>query len=150
MRGGGIAVIQISLEIHIDAPRERVWDTLVDHGRMAEWYPAKEIILRRPGHPDPNGLGAQRVVRQSGLAIEEVVTAFKPCEHFEYSAIEGAPFLDHTADVILISEPDGTRVRWSTRLRPRVPGTGWIVKSNIVRTLQRAMAGLKSSVEGCE
>ena len=140
-------MIQISLEAHIDAPRERVWETLVDHERMPEWFPAREVIRRRPGEPDPNGLGARRVVRMSGLAIEEVVTAFKPCEHLEYSVVEGAPFVDHTADVILMDEGDGTRLRWSTRLRPLLPGTGWIVKSNVARTLQRAVSSLKRVVE---
>ena len=140
-------MIEISLEAHIDAPRERVWQTLVDHERMPEWFPAKEVIRRRPGEPDPNGLGAHRVVRMSGLAIEEVVTAFKPGEHLEYSVIEGAPFVDHIADVILMDDGDGTRLRWSTRLRPLLPGTGWIVKSNVTRMLQRAVSGLKRVVE---
>jgi len=140
-------LIEISLEAHIDAPRERVWETLVDHERMPEWFPAKEVIRRRPGEPDPNGLGTRRVVRMSGLAMEEVVTAFKPCEHFEYSVIEGAPFVDHMADVILMDEGGGTRIRWSTRLRPLLPGTGWIVKSNVTRMLQRAVSGLKRVVE---
>jgi uncharacterized protein YndB with AHSA1/START domain len=140
-------VIQISVETHIDAPRERVWDILVDHERMPEWFPAREVIRRRSGDPDPNGLGARRVVRMSGLAIEEVVTAFKPCEHLEYSVIEGAPYTDHMADVILMSDDGGTRLRWSTRLRPLIPGTGWLVKSNVARTLQRAISGLKQIVE---
>jgi uncharacterized protein YndB with AHSA1/START domain len=140
-------VIQISLEARIDAPRERVWATLVDHERMPDWFPAKEVVRRRRGEPDPNGLGTRRVVRMSGLAIEEVVTAFKPCEHFEYSVIEGAPYDSHIADVILMDDGDGTRVRWSTRLRPLIPGTGWLVKSNVARTLQRALSGLKQVVE---
>jgi uncharacterized protein YndB with AHSA1/START domain len=140
-------VIEISLEAHIDAPRERVWETLVDHERMPDWFPAKEVIRRRPGNPDPNGLGTRRVVRMSGLAMEEVVTAFKPGEHLEYSVIEGAPFVDHMADVILMDEGDGTRLRWSTRLRPLLPGTGWLVKNNVARTLQRAVSGLKRIVE---
>ena len=112
-------MIQIGLEIHIDAPRERVWEILSDHERMSEWFPAREVIRRRPGEPDPNGIGAQRVVRISGLAIEEVVTAFKPCEHFEYSVTEGAPFTDHMADVILMCEGEGTRVRVELPLRVR-------------------------------
>jgi hypothetical protein len=120
---------------------------LVDHERMPEWFPAKEVIRRRAGEPDPNGLGTRRLVRMSGFAIEEVVTAFKPCEHFEYSVIEGAPYDDHMGDVILMDEGDGTRVRWSTRLRPLIPGTGWLVKSNVARTLQRALSGLKRVVE---
>jgi uncharacterized protein YndB with AHSA1/START domain len=140
-------VIEISIEAHIDAPRERVWTTLVDHERMPEWFPAKEVLRQRTGEPDPNGLGTRRVVRMSGLTIEEVVTAFKPSEHFEYSVLEGAPFVDHIADVILMNEGDGTRLRWSTRLRPLIPGTGWIVKSNVTRMLQRAVSGLKRIVE---
>jgi uncharacterized protein YndB with AHSA1/START domain len=140
-------VIQIGLEIHIDAPRNRVWEILVDHERMPEWFPAREVIRRRPGQSDPNGVGACRVVRISGLAIEEIITAFKPGEHLEYSVIEGAPFVDHMADVILTNEGDGTRVRWCVRLRPLIPGTGWLVRSNLTRTLQRALYGLKRKTE---
>ncbi len=140
-------MIQIGLEIHIDAPRNRVWEILVDHERMPEWFPAREVIRRRAGEPDPDGIGARRVVRISGLAIEEIVTAFKPCEHLEYSVTEGAPFVDHTSDVILVSEGDGTRVRWCARLRPLIPGTGWLVQSNLTRTLKRALSGLKRKAE---
>jgi uncharacterized protein YndB with AHSA1/START domain len=140
-------VIEIGLEIRIDAPRDRVWDILVDHEGMPLWFPAREVVLRRAGVDDPNGVGAQRVVRISGLAIEEVVTAFKPCEHFEYRVTAGAPFVDHLADVILMCDGDGTRVRWSARLRPLIPGTGWLVKSNLIRTLERALSGLKRRAE---
>ena len=140
-------MIQIGLEIHIDAPRNRVWEILTNHERMPEWFPAHEVIRRRPGEPDPNGIGAQRVVRISGLAIEEVITAFKPCEHLEYSVTGGAPFVDHTADVILMDEDEGTRVRWCARLQPLIPGTGWLVKSNVTRTLERALSGLKRRAE---
>jgi uncharacterized protein YndB with AHSA1/START domain len=140
-------VIQIGLEIHIGAPRSHVWEILKNHEQMPEWFPAREVIRRRPGEPDPDGIGAQRVVRIGGLAIEEVVTAFKPCEHLEYSVVEGAPFVDHTADVTLTSEGDGTRVRWRARMRPLVPGTGWLVRSNVTRTLERALTGLKHRAE---
>lgn len=140
-------MIQIGLEIHIDAPRDRVWSILTDHESMPEWYPAREVVRRVPGGDDPNGVGAHRVVRIAGLAIEEVVTAFKPCEHLEYTVTEGAPFVDHMADVILMRDGDGTRVRWSTRMRPLIPGTGWLVRSNLTRTLERALAGLKQKAE---
>ena len=140
-------MIQLGLEIHIDAPRDRVWEVLVDHENMPSWFPAREVVRRCPGEPHPNGVGARRVVRISGLAIEEIVTAFKPPEHLEYSVTEGAPFLDHTADVILMRDGEGTRVRWSVRLRPLVPGTGWLVKENQARTLKRGLAGLKRRAE---
>jgi uncharacterized protein YndB with AHSA1/START domain len=140
-------VIQLGLEIHIDAPRDRVWEVLVDHENMPSWFPAREVVRRCPGESHPNGVGARRVVRISGLAIEEIVTAFKPPEHLEYSVTEGAPFLDHTADVILMRDGEGTRVRWSVRLRPLIPGTGWLVKSNLTRTLERGLAGLKRRAE---
>ena len=140
-------MIQIGLEVHIDAPRERVWEILADHEAMPRWFPAREVVRRRVGAPDPNGIGAHRVVRLSGLALEEVVTAFKPSEHLEYSVVEGAPFVDHTADVILMNDDGGTRVRWSARFRPLLPGTGWLVKNNIRRTLEHALSGLKREAE---
>jgi uncharacterized protein YndB with AHSA1/START domain len=140
-------VIQIGLEIHIDAPRDRVWNILTDHGAMAEWFPAREVVRRVPGADDPNGVGAHRVIRIAGLSIEEVVTAFKPCELLEYTVTDGAPFVDHMADVVLIREGDATRVRWSARMRPLIPGTGWLVRSNLTRTLEQALSGLKRKAE---
>ena len=138
----GRRAIRLSRERHIDAPRQRIWAILSDHEGMPDWFPAREVVRRRPGAPEPNGVGAVRVVRTLGLAVEERVTAFKPEERLEYVLTEGAPCSEYRGEVVLARGNGGTRVRWSVRLRPLVPGTGWILRRIVARLLSRGLEGL--------
>jgi uncharacterized protein YndB with AHSA1/START domain len=135
-------VVDVELTTRIAAPRDRVWGIVADHEGMPAWFPVCEVIRRDPGSPDPNGVGAVRVVRALGLAIEERVTAFEPEERLEYALTQGAPVRDHRGEVVLACDGDGTRVRWRVRLRPLVPGTGWIVERALRRMLRRGLEGL--------
>lgn len=140
-------MIQLDLEHRVHAARRRVWEILADHEHMVAWFPAREVVRRRPGVPDPDGVGAVRVVRVAGLALEEKITAFKPHERLEYQVIEGGPLSECRAVVVLSRADEGTRVRWSLALRPLVPGTGWILKRAAERTLARALRGLARAAE---
>ena len=144
-----VGCVRMSLERTIAARPRRVFELLTHHEAMPEWFPAREVVRRRPGDQDPNGLGAIRVVRLLGLALEERVTAFEPDERFGYSVIAGAPFCDHRAEVVLLPEADATLVRWSASLRPRVPGIGWILSRVVARTLRQGLEGLKQRAEAC-
>ena len=139
------ATVRIDLAQRIDAPARCVWKRLVDHEAMPDWFPAREVVRRRPGTDDPNGSGAIRVMRLFGLALEEQITAFEPERRLAYRVTEGAPFTEHRAAVELEPDGDATRVRWSVCLRPRIPGTGWILKRMISRTLRNGLAGLDRS-----
>lgn len=136
-------MIQLEREVAIAAPRRRVWEILADHEAMPTWFPAREVVRRRPGSPDPDGVGAIRVVRARGLAVEERVTAFKPDERLEYAVTEGAPVRCCVGEVALSEEDGATRVRWSLRLRPLVPGTGWLLRRLLGRALETGLEGLR-------
>ena len=112
---------------------------------MPDWFPAREVVRRRPGAGDPNGAGAVRVVRLLGLAIEEQITVFEPGRRLAYRVTKGAPFAEHHAAVELEPDGDATRVRWSVSLRPQIPGTGWILRRLVLRTLRAGLAGLDRS-----
>jgi carbon monoxide dehydrogenase subunit G len=84
-------------------------------------------------------------MRLLGLALEEQITAFEPERRLAYRVIEGAPFAEHRAEVELEPDGDATRVRWSVRLRPRIPGTGWILRRLVERILRTGLAGLDRS-----
>ncbi len=141
----GAAPVHIDCEQRIAAPAQRVWERLADHEAMPDWFPAREVVRRRPGTGDPNGIGAIRVVRLLGLAVEEQITAFEPERRLAYRVTEGAPFTEHRAAVELEPDGDATRVRWSVCLRPRIPGTGWILHRVVSRILRAALAGLDRS-----
>jgi uncharacterized protein YndB with AHSA1/START domain len=143
-------MIRVEHEALIAASRERIWEILTDHEGMPRWFPAREVIRRSPGSPDPNGVGAVRVVRASGLAIEERVTAFEPGKRLEYVVTGGVPLRNHRGQVVLDtsdSEGDRCSVRWSVELRPRIPGTGWILRRATDRLIRDGLEGLRRFVE---
>ncbi len=135
-------MIRIERQAIIRAPRHRVWKILVNHEEMPDWFPAREVIRRRTGEPDPNGVGAIRVIRLGGIAVEERITAFKLDERLEYDCTAGAPVRDYRGEVVLLAAGADTLVRWSVSLRPWIPGTGWLARKFVDGILQRALIGL--------
>lgn len=140
-------MIRVEREIHIAAPPGRVWEILAHHEGMPAWFPAREVVRRRPGSPEPDGLGAVRVVRSRGLAIEERVTAFKPPERLEYVVVGGAPLRHHRGEVVLFPDPLGTAVRWRVEMAALLPGTGWLLRRSTDRLLDLGLSGLKARAE---
>jgi uncharacterized protein YndB with AHSA1/START domain len=137
---------EIEVTQQVAAPPERVFALYTDHVGWAKWAGVKEVVLRQTGDPPPNGLGAIRVIRAGGMAIEEEVTAFAPPNRMEYRLVAGAPVRDHQG--IVLFEPDGagTRVTWSIRFRPLVPGTGWLLRAALARSVRDVLAKLAAKL----
>lgn len=138
---------RIELEQRTSASPDRVWSILADHEGMKRWMPVREVVRRRPGAPDPNGVGAVRAVRGMGLVIEEEVVAFEPGRRLGYRLIAGAPIRDHTGEVTLSAEGTGTRVRWSVGFRPMIPGTGRLLAFALERGLSQGLEKLARLAE---
>jgi uncharacterized protein YndB with AHSA1/START domain len=138
-------MLQIELAQHVSAPPARVFALYTDHVGWEKWAGVKEVVLRQTGDPPPNGLGAIRVIRASGMAIEEEVTAFEPPTRMAYRLVAGAPVRDHEG--VVRFEPDGvgTRVTWTVRFRPVVPGTGWLLRRILERSLRDVLAKLATA-----
>jgi len=133
---------RVALERNVLAPAQRVFAIVSDHERMPEWFPAREVVRRRPGSPHPDGVGAVRVVRGSGLAVEEAVTAFEPGSRLAWVLVAGAPLRLARSDVRLEPTAGGTCVRWSVEFEASVPGTTWLARRALGRTIARALDGL--------
>ncbi len=140
-------MIHIEVSSIIAAPREKVWALLANHEGMKKWAPVREVIRRRPGAPDPDGEGAIRTIRAYGMAVDERITVFKPGERLEYALIEGAPIREHAGEVVRAPDDAGTRVTWSVRFRPLLPGTGWLLERMLRRGLERSLEGLRARAE---
>jgi uncharacterized protein YndB with AHSA1/START domain len=138
--------MQIELTQHVAAPPERVFDFYTDHVGWTRWAGVKEVVLRQTGDPPPNGLGAIRVIRARGMAIEEEVTAFDPPRRMEYRLVAGLPVRDHLGVVRFEPDGAGTRVTWSVRFRPLVPGTGWLVRAALARSIRGVLAKLAAKL----
>jgi len=138
----GPALDRIARERHVGAAAPRVFAVVADHERMPEWFPAREVVRRRAGAPHPDGVGAVRVVRGAGLAVEEEVTAFEPGTRLATVLVAGAPLRSARSELRIAPEHGGTRVRWSVEFEALVPGSGWLARRLLARTLERALAGL--------
>jgi uncharacterized protein YndB with AHSA1/START domain len=140
-------VPEIEVSRTIAAPPERIWPLLADHEGMKKWAPVREVIRRRPGAPEPDGVGAVRTVRAFGMVVDERITAFEPGVRLGYTLVEGAPLRDHTGEIVLEPGAGGTRVAWRVRFRPLVPGTGWLLARVLRRGLERSLEGLRRRAE---
>jgi uncharacterized protein YndB with AHSA1/START domain len=134
--------MQIELTQHVAAAPERVFAFYTDHVGWERWAGVREVVLRQQGDPPPNGLGAIRVIRARGMAIEEEVTGFDPPGRMTYRLVAGAPVRDHEGIVRFEPEAGGTRVTWSVRFRPLVPGTGWLLRRVLESGLRDVLAKL--------
>ena len=139
--------VGVELSTRVAAPRDRVWRILADHEGMPRWFPVREVVRRRPGATDPDGVGAIRVCRGAGLVVEEEVTIHAPCERLETRLRGGAPWSRHRSEIVLQPDAAGTRVRWCVDLAPRMTGTGWLVRRLLERALRRGLAGLRRAAE---
>jgi uncharacterized protein YndB with AHSA1/START domain len=141
---------RIELEQYIAAPPSRVWPVLCDHEGMPRWMPVREVVRRRPGSPEPNGVGAVRTIRGMGLVVEEQITGWKAGERFEYVLTEGAPLRDYVGEMVLEPVENGTLVRWCVRFRPLIPGTGALIERLVRAGLARGLSRLKRLIEAGE
>jgi uncharacterized protein YndB with AHSA1/START domain len=130
----------IEIQRQIAAAPERVWELLADHRGWADWAGAREVVLRCEGDPAPNGLGAIRVVRGRGLAVEEEIIGFEPPRRMAYRIAGGLPVKSHRAEIRLEPAGTGTLLRWTADFSPSIPLTGRLVRYGLERALQR-MAG---------
>ncbi|MGI9295793.1 MAG: SRPBCC family protein, partial [Pseudomonadales bacterium] len=127
-------------EMWIKAPPEQVWPAITDHNGIGAWCLFKGRLITA-GAPDENGLGAVRELRALGLKITEKVTSWEPNHRYSYTLTAGAPLKNHLGDVRLSKENGGTRVRWSIRFNPVIPGTGkltaWLLRLIFRNALRR-------------
>jgi len=134
---------EVVAEAWLAAPPAEVWRRLADHERMSKWMPVREVVRRRPGAPDPDGLGAVRTVKAGGFVFDEEIVGWKPGERLEYRLTGGAPLREHRGVVRLIADGAGTRVVWSVAFRPAIPGTGGLVERELRRLLEGGLCGLE-------
>jgi uncharacterized protein YndB with AHSA1/START domain len=133
---------ELALHEKIPAPVERVWALVSDHLGWQKWAGVQEVVLRQPGDPAPNGLGAIRVLRRGGLAVEEEVTGFEPPARIAYRVSAGIPVRECRAEIRLEPAAGATLLTWDVSFRPLVPGTGWLLARLIRPRLVDAIAGL--------
>jgi uncharacterized protein YndB with AHSA1/START domain len=136
-----VRVHEVKVQEEVAAPLEQVWALYTDHAGWKHWAGVHEVVVRQPGEPAPNGLGAVVVLRSHGIAVEEEITAFEPPRRLAYQLVAGLPLRHHEAEVCFEPLEGRTRVDWRVRFSPLIPGTGnllaRLLRERMAATLQR-------------
>jgi hypothetical protein len=129
----------------VSVSRERLWTVLEVHASYHVWGPWSEASLTREG-ASHNGVGAVRRLRvdRRTVVIEQIV-AFIPPTHLSYVLLSGLPLRDYRADVTLTALPNArTSVQWQARYRPKIQGSGWLIRMRLKRVFNDVIERLAS------
>jgi catechol 2,3-dioxygenase-like lactoylglutathione lyase family enzyme/uncharacterized protein YndB with AHSA1/START domain len=136
----------VEIEIDIDAPREVVWQHLVDHAGMGDWCLFNGSVLRE-GAEAANGPGCLRELTAPGMRITEEIVAWDEGHHYTYRLRTGAPFRWHRGDVFVRDVYGRTRVRWAIRFESWIPFAGRVTALLLRLVFKRALKTLRDQLE---
>lgn len=129
----------------IAAPPDVVFDVLTDHLGYVRITPLRAVKMEREGSPEPNGLGAIRVIYPLGERLpsaREEVVEFEPPRRFGYRVISGLPARHVQGDVTLEPTPTGTRMVYRHEVVPSFPAPAAAIRAGmraVIGTLVRAV-----------
>ena len=128
-----------------NAAPEVVYAVLADAPRWKDWagWFIRESSWEREGTPSPGGVGAVRRLGAKPFYGREEIVRYDPPRQLSYTILSGQPVRNYQADVELTPVDSGTRIRWSSRFEPKVPGTGPFMRwylGRIVAGLTRRLA----------
>ena len=121
---------RIEHRININAPADKVWDTITDQDTMDRWIGFDPVTVRKEGWTQRHGAGSERVMqgpRGVGKVVEQVI-ATSPLQRLRYRVIEGSPLSCHQGEITLKQTGGHTELVWSIRFRPKVAGTGALLQ----------------------
>lgn len=135
------------LVAQLPAPIESVWPLVGEAERWKDWSFLTRSSLLRDGSPVPDGVGALRRFAVGAFGSTEEVVVFDPPRHLAYVGRKGLPVRLYRADVVLSEEGDGTRLVWSGKVEPLVPGTGGLALAFVRSSVKRFIAQLSRYVD---
>ncbi|HSW15113.1 MAG TPA: SRPBCC family protein [Solimonas sp.] len=129
----------IEQRIRIAADVDSSWAIVSDHERMASWSGFDRVQLTRSGAPERNGYNALRHMEGSPGTLQEEVIAWNPPHSYRYRVTQGSPFVCHQGEIRLHSAGPVTELVWTIRFRPRIPGTGALLRWILDRALRSGL-----------
>jgi catechol 2,3-dioxygenase-like lactoylglutathione lyase family enzyme/uncharacterized protein YndB with AHSA1/START domain len=130
----------VEARVFVKAPPAHAWRIATDHEGMAAWSGFKPVTVTQPGERERNGYGSQRTMRGPTGAVVEEVVGWEPPHSCRYRVIAGSPFVEHQGELQLEPCTGGTELTWRIRFRPRVPGTGTVLRALLERMLHDALS----------
>jgi uncharacterized protein YndB with AHSA1/START domain len=131
----------------VAAPPETVFDVLTDHRRYTEITPLRRAELEREGEPEPDGVGAIRVLGIAGPPMREEVLAYERPYRFSYTLLSGLPVRDHVGTVELEPKDGGTEITYAVKTTPTIPLAGPVFIAILKKAIADLIAGVAKESE---
>lgn len=131
----------------IAAPRETIFEVLVDHRGYSSITPLRRSELEREGDPAPNGAGAIRKLSAVGPPLREEVLTYEEPSRFSYTLLSGLPVRDHVGTVELTPNDGGTKMTYAVRTIPTVPLVGAVVVGAVKLGVKQLIDGVSAEAE---
>ena len=137
-------VQRIAAEAVTRAPATLVFGLLKDPLTWTAWSPMDKSGPDKPGPDEPNGVGSTRAFTKGRVNGIDRVVELVPNRRFSYVHVQGLPVRDYRGDVDLEDIRGGIRITWQATFKPKVPGTGWLMRRGLRKFLQQMVDGLAS------
>ena len=138
----------VSVTATTTADSATVWALLADAAGWPMWSRIDAASLEREGDDEPGGVGAIRRMKTGPLTIREQVTRFDAPTAMDYTLLSGLPLDDYHAQVRLTEHSGGTTIAWSATFRPKIPGTGLLMRLMAKRILSDISGALAKGAAG--
>ena len=131
----------------VAAPPEIVFDVLTDHRRYTEITSLRKAELEREGEPEPNGVGAIRVLTVAGPPMREEIIAYERPFRFSYTILSGLPVRDHVGTVELEPKDGGTEITYAVKTTPTIPLAGPVFMAVLKKAIRDLIGGVSKESE---
>ncbi|MBW2606888.1 MAG: SRPBCC family protein [Deltaproteobacteria bacterium] len=104
----------------------KAWNVFSDfeHSPIATFT----VTVEEKGESDSNGIGTIRIITIGSRQFRERLEALIPPNSLTYSLLSGAPVRNYTGNIDIKSIRNETLITWKVQFKPKIIGTGWIVK----------------------
>jgi Polyketide cyclase / dehydrase and lipid transport len=121
-----------------------VYALLRDGSTWPRWGLIDSFELEREGEGEPEGVGAVRILRSGRITGRDEILGFTEDRAFRYAHLNGLPVRDYRGEVELRPVDGGTAINWRVSYYPKIPGTGWVLRSVLRRFIASNVRGLAS------
>src|SRR4051812_45787911 len=124
------------------AAPEAVYRLMRDGSTWPVWSPIGSFRLEREGNRGGESVGAIRVFTTGRAKSVEEIVELQPDRRLSYILLSGLPIREYRADVDLEPRDGGTAIQWRSTFRPKIPGTGWLIRRALGKFIKRCVDGL--------
>jgi uncharacterized protein YndB with AHSA1/START domain len=117
-----------------------VYALLIDGASWPTWSPIESVDLEGDGAD--GHVGTVRVLRSGKVTGRDTIAELVPGRRFAYTHESSLPVKDYRGEIDLQPAEGGTSIRWVSTFRPKIPGTGALVRRGLGRFIAQMTDGL--------